>query len=203
MTRHVAGRSRDPQRRDLQRRGRHGAERAGDVPGQVARPAGDEGLYKERVKRLVIVDSGAPQQDPRRCARCWRSGPRPLVFCGREVGEALPFPAREIEKEFAWAPRTRWWMRIARSSRCRTTRRRTTWPPRTTPSIRTPASSHSRTQARWRWRMTAADIRRRRQSPQADRRSGEEDRMPGGARRAGHGEADGSPGPRRRGVVAF
>ncbi len=30
--------------------------------------------------------------------------PSPVNFCGREIGESLPFPGAAIDKEFAWAP---------------------------------------------------------------------------------------------------
>lgn len=30
--------------------------------------------------------------------------PTPIVACGREVGEAVPFPGASIEKDFAWSP---------------------------------------------------------------------------------------------------
>jgi hypothetical protein len=60
-------------------------------------------IYKQRVRMLVVVDSGARQDAPalRRLLADW---PTPIVFCGKEVGEALPFPAASIDKEFAWAP---------------------------------------------------------------------------------------------------
>jgi len=63
---------------------------------------GTKELYKERVKRLVIVD-GAPQQDVAALRKVLAEWPTPIFFCGREVGEALPFPAASLTKEFAWA----------------------------------------------------------------------------------------------------
>jgi hypothetical protein len=64
---------------------------------------GTKELFKQRVRNLVVVDSGMRQDVPamRRILAEW---PSPIVFCGREVGEALPFPATSIEKDFAWAP---------------------------------------------------------------------------------------------------
>ena len=61
-------------------------------------------LFKQRVKMLVVVDAGERQDVPamRRLLADW---PTPVVFCGREVGEALPFPASAIGKEFAWSPK--------------------------------------------------------------------------------------------------
>ena len=64
---------------------------------------GTKEIFKQRVKNLVVVDSGERQDVPaiRRILAEW---PSPIVFCGREVGEALPFPAASIEKDFGWAP---------------------------------------------------------------------------------------------------
>jgi hypothetical protein len=64
---------------------------------------GTRELYKERVKRLVIVDSGAPQQDVAAFRKVLAEWPTPIFFCGREVGESLPFPGASITREFAWA----------------------------------------------------------------------------------------------------
>ncbi len=61
-------------------------------------------IYKQRVKRLVIVDNGTPQQDAPALRRILAEWPTPVFFCGKEVGESLPFPSEAIEKEFAWAP---------------------------------------------------------------------------------------------------
>jgi hypothetical protein len=66
--------------------------------------AGTKEIYKQRVKRFVIVDSGAPQQDPAALRRVIAEWPGPAYFCGKEVGEALMFPGANIEKAFGWAP---------------------------------------------------------------------------------------------------
>jgi hypothetical protein len=63
---------------------------------------GVKDLYKQRVKMLVVVDSGEPQDVPA-MRKVLTEFPSPIVFCGREVGEALPFPGASIEKDFAWA----------------------------------------------------------------------------------------------------
>lgn len=63
---------------------------------------GVKDLYKERVKRLVIVDSGAPQQDVPALRKILAEWPSPIYFCGKEVGEALPFPGAGIEQNFTW-----------------------------------------------------------------------------------------------------
>jgi hypothetical protein len=63
---------------------------------------GTKEIYKERVKMLVIVDSGAPQ-DVKAMRRVLAEFPAPMVFCGKEVGDALPYPAASIAKDFLWA----------------------------------------------------------------------------------------------------
>jgi hypothetical protein len=60
--------------------------------------------YKERVKRLVIVDAGTPQQDVPALRKVIAEWPTPIFFCPKEVGEALPFPGAALEKAFEWAP---------------------------------------------------------------------------------------------------
>jgi len=65
---------------------------------------GVKDLYRERVKRLVLVDSAALRQNPSALQKVWAEWPSPIVWCGREVGELLPFPASSIEKDFVWAP---------------------------------------------------------------------------------------------------
>jgi hypothetical protein len=64
---------------------------------------GGKDIYKERVKMLVVVDSGEPQDVPA-MRKVLAEFPTPIVFCGKEVGEALPFPGASIDKDFAWAP---------------------------------------------------------------------------------------------------
>jgi hypothetical protein len=59
-------------------------------------------LYKQRVKRLVIVDSGA-KQDVAAMRKVLAEWPGPLFYCGKDVGEALPFPGERV-KDFGWAP---------------------------------------------------------------------------------------------------
>ena len=104
---------------------------------------GTKELYKERVKRLVIVDAGAPQQDVAALRKVLAEWPTPIFYCGREVGEALPFPGASLAKEFAWADahpvvdayRAFKPMPYDAPSH--------DWPRRTTRCIRIPASSNS------------------------------------------------------------
>lgn len=65
---------------------------------------GTKEVYEKRVKRLVIVDSGAPQQDIPALRRVLAEWPTSVIFCGPEVGEALRFPAAAIEAGFNWTP---------------------------------------------------------------------------------------------------
>jgi hypothetical protein len=66
--------------------------------------AGTKDQYKQRVKRLVIVDAGAGSQDPAALRNVVAEWPGPICFCGREVGETLPFPGARLDQAFAWAP---------------------------------------------------------------------------------------------------
>lgn len=61
-------------------------------------------IYKSRVQRLVIVDSGAPQQDVPALRRVLAEWPTPVVLCGREVGETLLFPGAPMQTGFSWTP---------------------------------------------------------------------------------------------------
>jgi purine nucleosidase len=65
---------------------------------------GSKELYAKRVKRLVLVDAGGLQKDPSAMRRLAAEWPTPIVLCGREIGEALAFPAARLETLFAWAP---------------------------------------------------------------------------------------------------
>lgn len=61
-------------------------------------------LFKERIKQFVIVDTGAGRQDAVALRKVLAEWPTPIVYCGRDVGEALLFPGADLEKAFAWAP---------------------------------------------------------------------------------------------------
>jgi purine nucleosidase len=64
---------------------------------------GVKDLYRERVKCLVIVESAALHQDPPALQKVLAECPSPILFCGKEVGESLPFPTA-IEDDFVLAP---------------------------------------------------------------------------------------------------
>ena len=53
-------------------------------------------LVKAKVKTLVVVD---PVN-----ADVLKGWPTPIARCGREIGEALPYPAASIEKDYSWSP---------------------------------------------------------------------------------------------------
>lgn len=53
---------------------------------------GAKDLYKERVRTLAIVD---PQDTPA-MRRVMNEFPAPVVICGKETGDALPYPASRI-----------------------------------------------------------------------------------------------------------
>ena len=65
---------------------------------------GTKDIYKQRIKRLVIVDSGAPQQDVAALRRVVAEWPGPVFYSGPDVGAALVFPGGNLEKAYAWAP---------------------------------------------------------------------------------------------------
>ena len=64
---------------------------------------GVKDLFAQRVKRLVIVDTGEPHADPMALRTLIKEWPTPVVLCGREVGEALLFPGTSVDKAFAWS----------------------------------------------------------------------------------------------------
>ena len=65
---------------------------------------GTKDLYKDRVKRLVIVDAGTPYKDAAALRRVIAEWPTPIFFCPKEVGDALKFPGASLDKDFSWAP---------------------------------------------------------------------------------------------------
>jgi hypothetical protein len=65
---------------------------------------GTKDLYKDRVKRLVIVDAGTPYKDAAALRKVIAEWPTPIFFCPKEVGDALKFPGASLDKDFSWAP---------------------------------------------------------------------------------------------------
>src|SRR5437773_650604 len=66
--------------------------------------SGAKDIFKQRVKRLVIVDAGASQQDVPALRKIVADWPALVFYCGPDVGNALMFPGADLEKRFAWAP---------------------------------------------------------------------------------------------------
>ncbi len=58
-------------------------------------------LVAAKVKMLVISGDVPDAVSARNLLAAW---PTPVVLCGKEVGDALPFPGSSMEKEFAWSP---------------------------------------------------------------------------------------------------
>ena len=58
---------------------------------------------KTKLKLLVVVEPLAGK-DPVALRRVLAAWPGPIVFCPRQAGDAIPYPADSIEKDFAWAP---------------------------------------------------------------------------------------------------
>jgi len=69
----------------------------------VALP-GTAAQYKQRVKRIVIVEAGDVEQDAAALKAFVSAVPVPVVYCGRAVGEALSVARSRFDGAFAWAP---------------------------------------------------------------------------------------------------
>jgi inosine-uridine nucleoside N-ribohydrolase len=69
-------------------------------------------LVAAKVKMLVIAGGrfapgkadGAFASDMAAAKKLLAEWPTPIVFCGREIGEQLPFPSKCIENDFSYAP---------------------------------------------------------------------------------------------------
>ena len=59
-------------------------------------------LISAKVEFLVICDSGEPQ-DINAVRRVLAEWPAPIIFCGKEAGKAILYPAVSIERDFAWS----------------------------------------------------------------------------------------------------
>jgi hypothetical protein len=60
-----------------------------------------------RKARMLVVALGPPEFDIKAdvaaAKELFAMWPGPLVVCGREIGDALPYPVSSIEKDFAWS----------------------------------------------------------------------------------------------------
>lgn len=61
--------------------------------------AGTPDLIKAKVRTTIVSEC---KQDVAAMRRVLAEWPSPIVFCGRDVGEALPYPGACIEQDFAW-----------------------------------------------------------------------------------------------------
>jgi len=69
-------------------------------------------LIPERARMLVVAGGSYPdgkpdpgiQADVAAARKVFAEWPTPIVAVGAEVGEAIPFPAANVEKDFAWSP---------------------------------------------------------------------------------------------------
>lgn len=69
-------------------------------------------LISRKVRHLVLGAGSYPDGPPeagiradiRAARRVLAEWPSPIVACGSEVGDALPFPASSLAQEFSWAP---------------------------------------------------------------------------------------------------
>ena len=59
-------------------------------------------LIKAKVRAIVWCDG--PVQDIPAARRVLAEWPSPVLYCSKEVGDAVLFPASSIEKDFAWSP---------------------------------------------------------------------------------------------------
>jgi hypothetical protein len=61
--------------------------------------AGTTDLIRSKVRTLIVSEC---VQEPASMKRILTEWPTPIVFCGRDAGEALPYPGAAIEHDFAW-----------------------------------------------------------------------------------------------------
>jgi hypothetical protein len=66
--------------------------------------SGAKEIFRQRVKRLVIVDAGIPMQDAAAMRKVFSEWPAPLFFCGPDVGFSLMFPGASLDPAYSWAP---------------------------------------------------------------------------------------------------
>ena len=64
---------------------------------------GTREVYKQRITRLVIVESDETWKDPRALEKIFAEWPSPIVLAGRDVGTALPVSGATVDAMFGWA----------------------------------------------------------------------------------------------------
>jgi hypothetical protein len=65
---------------------------------------GSQALYRQRVKRVVVVEGGDLERDAPAAKALLSSLPIPAVSVGTDVGQALAVPAGRIKAGFTWTP---------------------------------------------------------------------------------------------------
>jgi hypothetical protein len=75
---------------------------ATNLAGVLALPGAAQ-LVSAKVRHLVISGGSQFEADPAAAKAVLTGWPGPIVLAGSEIGEALPFPAASIEKDFAWS----------------------------------------------------------------------------------------------------
>ncbi len=66
--------------------------------------AGAKDQYKQRVRRVVIVEGDEPQREPAALRKFIADCPAPMFLCGKDVGDALLFPGSDLDKLFGLEP---------------------------------------------------------------------------------------------------
>ena len=75
---------------------------ATNLAGLLALP-GNPALIEKKVRTLVIGCDAVTMSDLPAAKRVLAEWPTPIVVAGSELGDAFPFPAASIEKDFAWS----------------------------------------------------------------------------------------------------
>jgi hypothetical protein len=63
---------------------------------------GSAAQYRQRVKRVVIVEAGDTDRDPAALKSLIGALTVPVVFCGRDVGDALAVPRARLDSSLTW-----------------------------------------------------------------------------------------------------
>jgi hypothetical protein len=64
---------------------------------------GNPALIAQKVRNLVVAADAVTMSDVPAAKRLFAEWPTPIVVAGSELGDALPFPAASIDKDFAWS----------------------------------------------------------------------------------------------------
>jgi hypothetical protein len=60
-------------------------------------------LITQKVRSLVVAADSVTMSDVPAAKRLFAEWPTPIVVAGSELGDAVPFPAASIDKDFAWS----------------------------------------------------------------------------------------------------